>query len=151
MSVKDLGEILKFIIAREEKLDNLYSSLLQKNKNERCRTMFKLLKVQQDIVLRILKSVSIKEFIKASLVKYANDFQMEAVLRLVKVSENSLPEDMLLKVLSTEEKIEEYYKHLNDIFVNSKSKVFLDMLVHFKAGQIKAIRSLLESCSLAPR
>ena len=98
--------------------------------------------------LKILDKVNIEDYKNTEIIKNIPDIHSEEVIPVVVLFENSSPEEIFTKVLEFEKKLEEFYRQLRRVLVYSKSKELLDMLIQFKEGQIKEIKSLMDSYDL---
>ena len=148
MAIKRLDEILKIIFSWEDQLNHFYGPVVQHLKSTRSRKVVELLKEQQEKTLEVLKGIDLREYKNTEYVKSPPDYHSEAVIPHLEITEDSSPDDIFEHILSYEEKLEEYYTHLREILVYQKDRELLDMLIQFKLGQIKRIKSYMDHYDL---
>lgn len=149
MTMTRLSEISKLIVRWEEKLNNFYNMAYRHLKNERSRKVVELLKEEQEKMLKIIKEIYLEKYKNTELIKNPPNWHREEVIPHVDLTENSSPEDIFDRILSYEEKLEEYYTHVRDILVYKKDRELLDMLIQFKLNQIKRIKSYMDDYEMA--
>ncbi len=150
MSVYSLDETLELIIRWEKRLDSFYDAMEEYLTNERSRKTTLVLQERQKKTIKVLEKINIKDYhAETEFIKNVSDFHSEDLIPHFEIDANSLPKEVFETILSYEEKLEEYYEHLRNVLVYEGSKDLLDMLLKFKTGQIKEIKSLMDSCGLA--
>lgn len=149
MTTYSLEEILKLIIKWEKRLDAFYDVMEEYLTNERSRKTTLVLQERQKKTVDALEGINVKDFARTEFIKNVPDFHGEDLIPHFEIDANSSPKEVFETILGHEEKLEEYYTHLKDVLVCTKSKELLDMLLQFKIGQIKEIKSLMDSYDLA--
>lgn len=149
MAIKSLEEVLRVIIGWEMKLKYLYNMLGNILKDERSKKVVQVLKDRLNRNLSVLEKIHPEDYRKVEFIKNLPDEHSESVLPPLEISSGATPEELLNALLSYEEKLGEFYSHVRDVVVFSKSKEVFDLLIQFKKGQIKEIKELLDSVDMA--
>ena len=148
MAVYSLDEILRLIIEWEKKLLRYYTLMEKYLARERSKKTIEALKRQQIKTLVVLGKINIKDYKKTEYLKNVPDSHSVEVIVPLEISKDSQPQEIFEKILNYEEKLEEYYQHIRGVLAYAKSKELFDMLIQFKLGQIKRIKSYMDSYDL---
>jgi hypothetical protein len=149
MTTYSLEEILRLIVKWEKRLDSFYDVMEEYLTNERSRKTTLVLQERQKKTVEALEKINIKDYARTEFIKNIPDSHSEDLIPHFEIDADSSPKEVFETILGYEEKLEEYYARLKDVLVYIKSKELLDMLLRFKVGQIKEIKSLMDSYDLA--
>ena len=149
MAIYNLEEILNLIKRWEKGLFYFYRLLNRGFKNPRSKKIIQMLKKQQEVTVQFLESIDLNDYQHAEFIKNIPDFHKDDIIPHFVIAQEAKPEDIFEKILNFEEKFKDYYVHLKDIAVFQKSKELFEMLIQFKLGQIKEIKSYMDSFDLA--
>jgi len=149
MASYSLDEILELIVKWEKRLNSFYDMMEEYLTNERSRKTTLVLQERQKKTIAAVEKINISDYVDTEYIKSIPDFYSEDLIPHFEIDANSSPKEVFETILSYEEKLEEYYTHLKDVLVHTKSKELLDMLLQFKIGQIKEIKGLMDSDDLA--
>jgi rubrerythrin len=149
MAIYSLDELLQMILQWERHLLYFYLDLADYLKDARARRVAGVLLEEQEKVLHMLEAIDINDYKQVEFIKNAPDFHSETVIPRLEIPAEASALEVLGTGLHFEEKLEEYYLHLRDIVVYTKSKELLEMLIPFKMGQIKRIKSFMDNYDLA--
>jgi hypothetical protein len=144
-----LDEILKLIVKWEKGLDSFYDVMEEYLVDERSRKTTLILQERQKKAVDVLKGINIADYARTEFIKNVPDIHSGDLIPHFGIDANSPPRKVFETILGYEEKLEEYYEHLRGVLVYEKSKDLLDMLLKFKVGQIKEIKSLMDNYDLA--
>ncbi|HBR15909.1 MAG TPA: hypothetical protein DD723_10310 [Candidatus Omnitrophica bacterium] len=147
--MQSLDEILKLVIKWENDLDKYYSKLDKSLKDKRSKITVEALKERLDNNLKILNKIKISDYKKTEFIKNLPDYKSEGFIAKMKIGKDSTPREVFDQILKFEEKLKEFYTHIRDVVVYTKSKDLFDMMVQFKMGQIKEIKGLMDNYDLA--
>lgn len=149
MAIYSLDQILELIIKWEKRLDDFYDIMEEYLTSVRSRKTAALLQERQRKVIDALEKINIADYKNTEYIKNIPDNHSEELIPHFEINADSSPAEIFQTVLEYEQRLEQYYTHLKDILVYTKSKELLDMLLQFKMGQIKEIKGMMDSHDLA--
>lgn len=149
MAFYTLGQMIGLFTQWEEELYAFYDMMEEYLRDERSRETAYVLQRGQVKALEVLKNIDPKDYDHSEYIKNVPDYHSEDVIPHFEMSADSSPREVFETVLGFEEKLEEFYTHMRDLAVFTKSKELFDMLIQFKMGQIKEIKAYMDSFDLA--
>ncbi len=148
MAIYSLEEILDLIKRWEKGLLYFYRLLYRGLKNPRSKKIVQMLRKQQGTTVHFLEHIDLNDYKHAEFIKNIPDFHKDDIIPHFVITPEAKPEDIFERILNFEEKLKDYYGHLKDVAVFQKSKELFEMLIQFKLGQIKEIKSYMDSFDL---
>lgn len=148
MAIIRFIDIIQKIIATERTLGFFYAEAQDRLKGQRSRKLIGMLNEEQGKHVEALEGIDLKpyrdsEFIKNQPEPFKDDLtgDVHAVLK-------ETPERILVRILSFEEKLKEYYTHVRSVLAFEKDRELMDTLIQMKINQIKHIRGYIEDYNL---
>lgn len=149
MTKTRLEDILKLVVKWEEQLNDFYTIVSGRLKNQKSRKVIELLKSEQGRILENLRGMDLAKYKNTEFIMNPPDWHKEEVISHVEITENSSPEEIFDRILDYERKLKEYYAHMRNLLANKNDRELLNILVHFKANQIKHILDHKDDYELA--
>ncbi len=145
MAVYSLDELIEIFIQWEEDLTKFYKILSGHLKDDEALNVVRVLARDQDKILAAVKSINLDDAESFEYNKSLPNFRSTHLLSDVEVSDSSSALDILEKVMDYEEQLLELYRHLAEFVTYEQSRELMTMLRDMKLGQIKKIKSCMDS------
>ncbi|MCA9393897.1 MAG: hypothetical protein H6756_06040 [Candidatus Omnitrophica bacterium] len=149
MAVYSLNQIITIITGWEKDLQEFYGLLDHNLKDESARLLTGLLKKDQEGTVEMLERITLKKDEDLEYQKNLPNYGNRNIIPDFKLTELATAKDVLDQVFDYEEELLSVYQHLRKIVVYQQSKDLLDMLIQRKLGQVKKIKSCMDSEGLA--
>ena len=141
--------VLKKIEECEKQINDYYYQMREYFRFERSRKAIGELKKQQEKILNTLEAVNLKEWKILEPLRLNIQILEENFIAEIDISEDSIPFDIYEKLLVSEERLKECYQQIREQTTHRKWRELMEILIPFKANQIREIKIYLDAHELA--
>ena len=149
MAVLHPDVLLKKIEECEKQINDYYYQMREYFRFERSRKAIGELKKQQEKILNTLEAVNLKEWKILEPLRLNIQILEENFIAEIDISEDSIPFDIYEKLLVSEERLKECYQQIREQTTHRKWRELMEILIPFKANQIREIKIYLDAHELA--
>lgn len=143
MTLTNVADVLGVIVMWEKNMGKYYHHLKRCLVHERSRTAVKILNDQQDQILKILRSIDIKEYRDHDFTQNIPDYHKEEIISSLQINRGCGAIELFERILDCEQKLESFYTAIRGILIHKKSKDLFDLLIQLKVLQIRQIKELI--------
>ncbi len=144
IAFKNLKDILDLTIKWENKLKDFYDVAEFAFQNEESKRVIGILRENLLKRLGVLKGINIDDYGKTAWIRFASDYKDDELIPIRKISRDSVPKDIFMKILDYETKLRDFYAGIHNKLVTDKQRELFESLVNFKNEQIFEINKFME-------
>lgn len=145
MAIYSLNQIIEIITRWERDLQEFYRVLDKNLKDDSARIVTCLLEKDQEGTVETLERIQLKKDEDLEYQKNLPDYKRKNIIPDFNLTELATSRQVLDQIFDYEEELLSLYQHLRTMVVYQQSKDILDMLIQRKLGQIKKIKSCMDS------